>query len=204
MATVIMDRSLAAELKRERAVSGADRWDEVWEGTYMMAPLPNIEHQQIVNRLAAIFQETVGWDGQDIVLPGTNVSDREKGWEHNYRCPDVVVYLEATKAKNCDTHWMGGPDLAVEIVSDDDLTRDKVPFYAAVATRELLIIDREPWALELRRLSDGELKLIGTVTEGSGHSLGSDVLPLSFKLIGGKSRTMIEVVRATDGKTWFV
>ena len=51
MATVIMDERLADRLREERKAAGSDRWDEVWEGTYMMAPLPNNEHQE--NRDAA-------------------------------------------------------------------------------------------------------------------------------------------------------
>ena len=203
MATVIMDHLFAQRLREERKAAGSDRWDEVWEGTYMMAPLPNNEHQQIVTRLAAIFQETVGWDSADIVLPGANVSDREKGWQHNYRCPDVVVYLAGTQAKNCDTHWCGGPDLAVEIVSDDDLTRDKIPFYGKIETRELLIVDREPWSLELLRLKDGELKSVGHSDSQANQLLNSEVLPLTFRLIGEADRPEIEV-RHHNGKTWLL
>src|SRR5215213_3976708 len=132
MATVIMDRRFAEQLRQERAAAGGDRWDEVWEGTYMMAPLPNIEHQQIANRLAAICLEVVGWNSGASVMAGTNVSDRVNGWEHNYRCPDVAVYLVGNPAQNCNTHWCGGPDFAAEIASDDDRTRDKIPFYAKV------------------------------------------------------------------------
>ncbi len=79
MATLIMDRHFAECLRQQRVAAGSDRWDEVWEGTYMMTPLPNNEHQQIVNRLAAIFEETVGWSDESFVLPGTNVSDRDQG-----------------------------------------------------------------------------------------------------------------------------
>jgi Uma2 family endonuclease len=204
MATVVMDHRVGEQLQRERAIAGSDRWDEVWDGTYMMVPLPNIEHQDIVNRICAIFQDTVGWDSGDIVLPGTNVSDREKGWEHNYRCPDVVVYLAGTRAKKCNTHWCGGPDLAVEIVSDDDRTRDKIPFYSKVGTRELLVIDRDPWSLELLRLSAKKLKSAGTSAGKKGRVLQSRVLPLNFRLISGQPRPSIEVVRSTDGKTWKV
>jgi Uma2 family endonuclease len=204
MATVVMDSRFAEELREERAAAGSDRWDEVWEGTYMMVPLPNNEHQEIVSRLVIIFQETVGWDSGDIVLPGANVSDRRKGWEHNYRCPDVVVYLAGTKAKNCNTHWYGGPDLAVEISSDDDRTRDKIPFYSKVGTRELLVIDRNPWSLELLRRSGKKLKPIGISSGKKGRLLRSVVLPLSFRLISGKTRPAIEVTRSTDGKTWRV
>jgi Uma2 family endonuclease len=204
MATVVMDRNFAEELRQARVEAGSDRWDEVWEGTYMMSPLPNNEHQEIVNRLAAILQDTVGWDTGDTVLPGTNVSDREKGWEFNYRCPDIAVYLAQTKAKNCRTHWCGGPDFAVEIVSPDDMVRDKLPFYGKVAMRELLIIDRDPWALELLRLSGKKLKTVGASAGKKGGFLRSSVLPLSYRLMAGKRRPTIEVIRSTDGKTWNV
>jgi len=204
MATVILDRGFAERLRQERADAGGDRWDEVWEGTYMMAPLPNIEHQDFVNRLSSIFLEVAGWDSGAVVLPGANVSDRERGWERNYRCPDVVVYLAGTKAKNCDTHWRGGPDFAVEIASDDDQTRDKIPFYAKVGARELLIVDRNPWQLELLRLTRKTLKSVGKSTIKSRRLLTSRVLPLSFRLIAGKQRPMIRVTHASDDRTWDV
>lgn len=203
MATVVMDSHFAEELRQERAAAGSDRWDEVWEGTYMMAPLPNIEHQELVGALVGVIQAIVP-RSQGIVLPGTNVSDREKGWEFNYRCPDVAVYLAGTRAKMCGTHWLGGPDFAVEIVSPDDMVRDKLPFYGKVSMRELLIIDREPWSLELLRLSGKKLKSVGVSSGKRGRILQSRVLPLSFRLVGGKRRPTIEVVRSTDGTTWSV
>ena len=204
MATVILDRDVAERLRQERAALGLDRWDEVWEGTYMMAPLPNPEHQQIAIRLGAIFEDTVGWNDETIVLAGTNVSDRHKGWLHNYRCPDVAVYLPGTQARKYRTHFFGGPDFAVEIMSDDDRTRDKIPFYSNVGTRELLIVDRDPWSLELLRLSGKKLKSVGVSSGKRGRFLESRVLPLRFRLIGRKVRPTIEVIRTTDGKTWSV
>ena len=60
MATVILDPELAERLRAERAAWGGDRYDEVWEGTYMMAPMPNNEHQAIVNGLTAILQDIIG------------------------------------------------------------------------------------------------------------------------------------------------
>lgn len=203
MATVIMDRGLAEELRQERIAAGSDRWDEVWEGTYMMAPLPNVEHQELVGVLVCVLREIVSRNG-GIVLPGTNVSDREKGWENDYRCPDVAVYLSNTRAKNCGTHWVGGPDFAVEIVSPDDMVRDKLAFYGKVAMRELLIIDRDPWSLELLRLGGKKLKSVGVSTGKRGRALQSRALPLTFRLLGGKRRPTIEVVRSTDGMTWSV
>jgi Uma2 family endonuclease len=134
------------------------------------------------------------------------VSDRVKGWTQNYRCPDVVVYFANTKAKNCGTHWCGGPDFGVEIVSDDDLTRDKIPFYSKVSMRELLLIDRDPWRLELLRLSGKKLKSVGLSAGSKSASLASRVLALTFRLVGGsgKRRPKIEVTHSPDGKKWSV
>jgi Uma2 family endonuclease len=204
MSTVVLDRRFAEELQQQRAAAGLDRWDEVWEGTYMMAPLPDAEHQQIALRLAAIFEETVGWNDETMVLAGANISDRDNGWQQNYRCPDVVVYLSASQAKNRQTHWVGGPDFAVEIVSPDDKTRDKLPFYSKLGTRELLIIDRQPWSMQLLRSSAKKLRSVGTTSMARRLKVYSKVLPLSFRLVAGKRRPAIEVTRITDGKSWCV
>lgn len=203
MATVVMDRRFAEELREQRAVAGSDRWDEVWEGTYMMAPLPNIEHQELVGAIVSVLRVIVP-TSRGLVLPGTNVSDREKDWEQNYRCPDVAVYLKQNPAIMCDTHWCGGPDFAVEIVSPDDMVRDKLSFYGKVAMRELLVIDRDPWSLDLLQLSGRKLKSVGVSTGSKARALKSRVLPLKFRLVGGKLRPSIEIVRTTDDKAWRV
>src|SRR5687768_1833214 len=140
MDLLVTDPRDQERLIAERQASGGDRFDEVWEGTYVMAPIANDEHQELQAKLVAVFQTVVGWSGEGLVHGGVNVSDRDEGWEHNYRCPDVVVFMKGTSARNCDTHWVGGPDFAVEIRSPGDRTPQKLPFYAAVNVRELLVI----------------------------------------------------------------
>jgi len=203
MATVILDRRLAEQLREDRAATGSDRWDEVWEGTYMMAPMPNNEHQEIVGGFVELLRE-VFQGGRKHVYPGANVSDRQQGWEHNYRCPDVVVFLPGTSAKNCETHWCGGPDFAIEIRSDDDQTYEKIPFYAKIGTRELLIVDRNPWTLELFQREDGDLRSVGAATIENQLVLASDVLPLTFRLVAGDDRPSILATHLRDSKTWSV
>src|ERR671912_1879607 len=101
MHLIVTDPRDQERLIAERQASGADRFDEVWEGTYVMAPLANDEHQDLQAKLIAIFQTVVGWDGEGFVRGGVNVSDRDDGWQHNYRCPDVVVFMKGTSARNC-------------------------------------------------------------------------------------------------------
>ncbi len=48
MAAMITDPDLESRLIAERQLSGGDRFDEVWEGTYIKAsPLADIEHQRL-------------------------------------------------------------------------------------------------------------------------------------------------------------
>jgi Uma2 family endonuclease len=204
MPTLIRDTMFEEVARAERKASGADRWDEVWEGTYVMAPLPNDEHQDIQTKLVAILQVAFGWAGLGDVRAGVNVSDREVGWMHNYRCPDVVAFLKETRAQNRDTFWLGGPDFAVEIVSPNDASRDKLEFYSSVGTRELLIIDRAPWQLELYRLNGARLSEVGRSAVSDSKVLSSEVVPLSFRLIAGGARPAIEVVHHDGVQRWTV
>ena len=203
MVALITDRDLEAQLKAERMAAGADKYDEVWEGTYVMAAMPNNEHQDLVGGLTAVFHQVVRWPGLGDVLPGANVSDRED-WKENYRCPDVTVFLKGTHAENRDTFWLGGPDFAVEVVSPGDPTRKKLPFYESVGTRELLIIDRDPWQLELFRLKGKKLVSAGECALDAAQPLASTVLPFTFRLVAGEERPQIEVTHTKDNQSWLV
>jgi Uma2 family endonuclease len=204
MATMILDPNLEQELIAQRAAWGGDRFDEVWEGVYMMSPLADNEHQDIQGSLTAAIKIAVGWNSPLKVRPGVNVSDREDQWEHNYRCPDVVAFAPNTKAKDCGTHWRGGPDFAIEITSPNDRSRDKFEFYANVGVEELLLVDRKKWTLELYRLADGHLQLDGISTVKDGKRLASGVLGLTFRLVAGKERPRIDVATADGQQSWLV
>lgn len=96
MTILVTDPGLEERLKKERQAWGADRYDEVWEGIRMRAPIPNSEHQRLVGRLTSVLQEVVGWAGQGEVYPGVNVTDREVDWEQDYRVPDEAMFLPAS------------------------------------------------------------------------------------------------------------
>jgi Uma2 family endonuclease len=202
MATLIRERSIEDHLRAERKANGLDRWDEVWEGVYVMPPYPNNEHQFLQTRLTTILDLVVGLQGKGEVLAGANVSDRIEGWTHNYRCPDVAVFLKGNRAENHETFWFGGPDFAVEIVSPDDASRDKLEFYASVGVRELLIVDRAPWKLELYRLQGKSLVDVGNSVLPKPATLRSEVVPLSFRLVAGGPRPSVEVTHDDGVQHW--
>lgn len=204
MATLVTDPTVEEQIRACRAASGADRFDEVWEGTYVMAPLPNNDHQDLVGEFDLILRLTVKATGLGRVFPGANVSDREFDWEQNYRCPDVVVFLKGSRVKDCRTHFVGGPDFLIEIASPRDKSRDKLPFYSGIGVREVLIVDRDPWRLELYRLKRGKLKLVGTSQAEKSEDLVSDVIRLSFRLIPAKGRPRVEVSHRDGVHKWIV
>jgi Uma2 family endonuclease len=180
---MINDKELASELISQRKAAGIDRYDEVWEGVYMMSPIANNEHQSLATELSIAIGTVIDWKELGRTLAGANVSDRREDWTQNYRIPDVLVFLNETAAQDCGPHWLGGPDFAVEIVSPGDRTLEKLDFYAAVGTRELLVIDRDPWQLTLYRISnDKKLVPVAVCSNSQRVSITSEVLHICLQL----------------------
>ena len=202
MTALINDPYLQRRLIRRRRAWGADRYDEVWDGVYVMNAMPNNEHQDLVSRLTYICQHVIVDPGLGKVQAGCNVSDRATQWRRNYRVPDVAVFLNDTSAVNKRSHWYGGPDLAIEIVSPHDRSRDKLEFYARVGTHELLIIDRAPWSLELYRLTTGTLTRVGRSTVDQPEHLQTEVVPLTWCLVRSEERPMVEASRSDGSQSW--
>jgi Uma2 family endonuclease len=132
------------------------------------------------------------------------VSDRPRRWKRNYRCPDVAIFLPGNPAEDRGTHWFGGPDFAVEIISPYDRSRQKFDFYAKVGVRELLLVVRRPWSLELYRRVDKQFDLVGKSEPAlDSPLLSSEVLNLGFRLVPESKRPRIEISQAEQNLCWF-
>ncbi len=201
---MVFDPTAAEHMLAERRRLGQDRKDEVWNGTYIMSPDPTFSHQLIAFELCTIFTQSQKTRG-GTTYPGGNVSDREKGWEKNYRCPDVIVLFPDNPAKNLDTVLVGGPDFAVEILSPYDRAREKLPFYGKIKTRECLYIDRELECVELYRLRGEQMVLVAKLTADAGEECHSEVLQLEFQMLREAEQTFLEVRQSSDpSQTWRV
>lgn len=99
-----------------------------------MSLLANNEHQGFVTQISSVFTFAIDWKGLGKTLAGANVIDRREGWKENYRVPDVLVFRSNCQAIDCGTHWFGGPDLAIEVVSEGEQSLEKLDFYAKVNT----------------------------------------------------------------------
>lgn len=200
MVALILDSLAEEQLIHERQAIGADRYDEVWDGVYVMSPIANNQHQWLATQISAEIASVIDRQGRGQVFAATNVSDQETDWVRNYRVPDVAVFLNDNPAADRGTHWFGGSDFAVEIVSPGDRSREKFDFYAAVHTRELLILDRNPWSLELYRLEGEHLELVGSSRPGEEAILTSGAIPFTFRLLAGEQRPPLEMVDTVTGR----
>jgi Uma2 family endonuclease len=201
---LVTDHEMAKRLRAEREASDAAQHDEVWDGVYIMSPMADTEHMRLCAgiwlALHTVVQESVGGD----VYNGVNVSDLDEGWVENFREPDVAVVLDEGLAHDRGTHLQGGPDIVVEVLSPNDLAREKLSFYGSIGVREVLIVDRYPWALELYSRSGPELSMVGRSSVEQSDRLSSSVLPITFRLVPSATRPQIEVVRESDGAIWLV
>jgi Uma2 family endonuclease len=202
MPVLILDPELERELRASHDSPERDRFNEVWDGVLVMAPLPNDEHQEIQAGLLVPIYDTIQVAGLGRVRAGVNVSDRHTDWTKNYRGPDVVAYLTGNPAVNHGTHWTGGPDFLVEVISPGEDPYAKFEFYARIGSREVLIVERDPWALELHQLQSGRLVPAGRSDTTNPATLASAVLPLTFRLEAATPRSRIVVTHTATGQMW--
>jgi hypothetical protein len=204
MAMLILEEAVEKELIRRRQMHGHDRFDEVWHGVYVMAPSADNQHQAMSSDLNTVFQVCIDWNGLGKSMATPNVSDRVEDWTQNFRIPDLAVFLVGTTAVDYQSFWHGGPDFVVEIASENDKTDEKLPFYESVQTREVLIVDRDPWRLRLYRLVDGILLLVATSTLDRSEELRSTTIPLTFRLAQQEGKAVILVTNQVTSQTWTI
>ena len=200
MAATILDPHLEERLIAERRAAGIDQFDEVWDGVYVMAPWPNDEHQEVATFLSHLLFELVQVPKLGKVRQGINLSDRPEEWTKNFRVPDIVVFLNDGKGVCYDTFWTGGPDFAVEIVSEGEDPEAKFAFYGGLETRELLLIERDPWQLQLYGPEPRGMRLLQETT-ADGNAIVSSVLGLRFSLRRAADGLDL-CVEHPDGRSW--
>ena len=137
MRTVVLGErpaELEAFLSRRRAL-GQDRYDEVWEGEYHVAPHAHSDHGLVQAEVLFAITLRAKRLGH-VALSGCNI-----GSTTNYRVPDGVLCSEPPHLLYVPTAL-----LVVEVLSPDDESYDKLPFYAAAGIQDVLIAHpQERW-----------------------------------------------------------
>ncbi|MDQ2826972.1 MAG: Uma2 family endonuclease [Actinomycetota bacterium] len=131
MRTVVLgpQPEVQALIERRRTL-GTDLFDEVWGGTYHMAPAPNSAHAYLDDVLAVLLHPYAEAAG----LVGTGPFNL--GQPDDYRVPDRGYH----RGRPTGT-WVPTAAVVVEIVSPDDETHATFGFYARHAVDEILVAD---------------------------------------------------------------
>jgi Uma2 family endonuclease len=138
MRTVVLGErpaEIEAFLARRRAL-GHDRYDEVWAGSYHVAPYAHAHHGMVQIQLARVL----GPWGDRAGLIGTNGFTLGWGFQ-DFRVPDGGFFVEAPNELYVPTAV-----IVIEVLSLDDETYEKLDFYAAHGVQEILIAHpQERW-----------------------------------------------------------
>lgn len=164
MRAVVLEVS-PAELAH-RKLTGADRHDEMWEGVLHIAPVPSREHQRILDELIVFLLPLLKRTQRGMLRSGINVFDEESPKE-NYRIPDLTfVAFGRDSVLAEDGIRGGGPEAVVEIRSPGDESYEKLPFFAGLGVREVLVIDRDTRRPELFRLAGRQYVAVAPDRDG--------------------------------------
>jgi len=123
---------------------GIDLFDEVWEGSYHVAPAPNAAHAYIDDVLAVLLHPYAKAAG----LVGTGPFNL--GRPEDYRVPDRGFHRGRPQGT-----WVPTAAIVVEIVSPDDETYEKFAFYADHEVAEIIVADPAAHMLAIWRRTPG-------------------------------------------------
>ncbi len=122
---------LEALLERRRR-AGVDRLDEVWQGVRHMVPGPSFEHGRVAQQLAELLGPRARAGGLVPVMHEFNLGESE----HDFRVPDGGLHRPGAAGV-----WLSTAALVVEILSPEDESWQKLPFYAEHHVDEVLLVD---------------------------------------------------------------
>lgn len=165
----------------DRKRTGADQYDEMWEGVLHMPPMPNRFHQELERDLIVyLCNRWVPFSGGR-VYHQINLASIG-GWPRNYRIPDLVLLLPQRFAIDRNEYFEGAPDIVVEIHSPDDETYEKLPFYAKLGVPEVWVFHRDTKKPEVHLRRRGRYQLQRPDADGW---LRSPVIGLEMKAARG-------------------
>lgn len=163
-----------ALLERRRR-TGADRWDELWDGVLHMPPPPGGLHGEVGSELFLVLGPLAKRRALSPRMDGTGLFRSAD----DYRVPDLsFTQPERLSARGIE----GAADLVVELRSPNDETYEKLDWYAARGVSEVLVVHPEDRRVELYVLRGERLVLVQSDAAGE---VASEVLGARFSTVDG-------------------
>jgi len=166
------------EILAWRKCTGADMWDEMWEGMLHMAPVPNREHQDLQWAMETYLRLRWARPRGNKVYHEINLA-APGGWPNNYRIPDLLLLTPERFGIDHNEYFEGAPAVVVEIRSPGDESYEKLEFYAQLGVPEAWIIERDSKAPEIYVLRAG--RYMQRAASAAGWVL-SDVTGIELRL----------------------
>ena len=138
-------------LAERRRIAGVDRLDEVWEGVLHMVPAPGFKRARVTQQLALLLDGPARAAGLLAVMSEFNLGESAD----DFRVPDGGLHRPGT-----DGVWLPTAALVVEILSPDDESLQKLPFFAAHDVDEVLLVGPEERTVTWLGLRDGSYEPI--------------------------------------------
>jgi Uma2 family endonuclease len=181
---------VSEETLARRHQTGVDRYDEMWEGVLHMAPAPAYEHQRMVSAIDRFLGPLCERYARGMLAPGINVFS-DASASQDYRIPDLTFVAAGRQDIIApDGIRGGGPDAVIEVRSPEDETYDKLPFFARLGVREVIVVHCDTKETEIYHLAGREYVAVSRDHQGW---LRSEVLNARFARTSS-SRLVIEAL----------
>jgi len=149
----------------DRKRTGADQWDEMWEGVLHVVPSPTNPHQDLAGDLHTYL--AVHWARPRKAKAYYEVNLASVGgWDHDYRIPDLLLLTRDRFSIDKGAYFEGAPNVVVEIHSAGDEAYEKLDFYARLGVPEVWIINRDTKEPEIHVLKRGRYRVQSPGTGG--------------------------------------
>lgn len=133
MSTVVRgEQPVIRDWLAQRRALGQDTHDEVWEGVYYVAPQASVAHAMVQKQVMGVLEDYA----KAVGLIG--VAEFNLGEAGDFRVPDGG-WLDAVPA--LDQVYAPTASIVLEVLSPDDKTWEKFPFYASRGVEEVLVAD---------------------------------------------------------------
>jgi Uma2 family endonuclease len=137
------------EFLEERRRLGLDQRDEVWDGVLHMVPPASFKHYDLGAELIATLLPLAKARELKMVYEAGLIDG--PGWQ-NYRVPDLMI-VDPSQVE--DRGVVGAATLVIEILSPDDESRKKLPFYASRGVGEVWLVEPTTRVTEVLLLGSG-------------------------------------------------
>lgn len=134
---------------------------EVVQGVLIMSPAPAPEHQSVLGEIYSYLRERIQLTGRGLVYMGP--LDVELSEENVFQ-PDVLVILNEHRDRFQKNHFVGAPDLAVEIISPSSATYDRLTkhdTYEEAGIPEYWLVHPKRRTIEVFVLETGKYRSLG-------------------------------------------